>query len=298
MNKLLIDIFLNKRIRKLLYLISPKILISYRYLLLRGRLPILNNPKLLDEKLIWLNLYWKHPLKTICADKYLVRNYIKKQHLENILVPLLGNYSSPDEIDFDKLPSKFVLKCNHGCGFNIFCTDKRFFNFQKAKTTLSKWQRINFSHLYGELHYSSIKPMILCEEFLDDKTGALPIDYKLYCFDGLVHCTMVCIGRDINSRAKQYIFFDRDWKKRYPYNTQSIQNNADFLMPEAYLKLVEYAEILSKPFPFVRIDFYIVDNKPFFGEMTFTPDGCIDPNLTQEAQMIMGDLINLPKKYL
>lgn len=282
--------------RLALYLLSPKLLFQYRYLITNSHFLNLRAPRLFDEKLIWLNLYWQHPLKTICADKYLVRNYVKELYLEHILIKLLGVYNSPHEIDFDTLPEKFVLKCNHGCGFNIFCRNKSALNTLEVKQKLARWMKINYSKYYGELHYSSIKRRILCEELIEEQSGVLPVDYKIYCFNGKAHCIMVCLERDINSNAKYYIFYDINWKSRFPYNTESINSKIEIPKPITLYEMINYAEKLSEPFPFVRVDLYTIKNKVFFGEMTFTPAGCIDPNYTTIAQTTMGALITLPEK--
>lgn len=287
----------NQYLRKILFLISPKILMSYRYLLMKGRLPNLKAPKLFDEKLIWLNLYWRHPLKTVCADKYLVRNYVKQKHLEHILIPLIGVYRTPEEINLEHLPDKFALKCNHGCKFNIFCTGKSSFDLEKAKKKLAKWQKINYSSLYGELHYAGIKPMILAEEFLEDGSGKLPIDYKIYCFNGKAHFLMLCLERGFDLSAKYFAYFDRNLNKLPSFICNNLAGQVNVLDTKAYNKLFEYADQLAKPFPFVRIDFYLIKDKPFLGEMTFTPSGCIE-DITQEAQITMGNLLTLPEKLL
>jgi len=290
-------IFFQRNLLKSLYTISPLVLMKYRYLIYRGSLPNLKDPKTFDEKLIWLNFYWRHPLKTVCGDKYEMRGYVEKHGLSHILTPLLGVYESPDEIDFDRLPQRFVLKCSHGCGYNIVCTDRQNFDIEVSKRKLGKWLSENFSRIYGEMHYSAMKPRIISEVFLEDSSSKLPIDYKVYCFDGKVHCTMICAGREINARAKYYIFYDSEWKNKLPYNKQSIQGHTDFPAPKSYKEMIEAAERLSAPFPFVRMDFYSIKGKAVLGEMTFTPNGCIDPNLTEIAQRVMGDLILLPEKY-
>lgn len=262
----------------------------------KGSLPNLKHPRTFDEKLIWLNFFWRRPLKTVCGDKFTMRGYVEQHGLGHILTPLLGVYDNPDQIDFRRLPNKFVLKCTHGCGFNIICPDKILLDIDLAKRLLSKWMKEDFSKNYGEMHYSGMKHRIICETFLEELSRGLPTDYKIYCFYGKVHCTMVCTGRGENTRARQYIFYDTEWKSKLPYNSQSISTGTDIPKPAAYEEIVQSAERLSKPFPFVRMDFYSIKGKAILGEMTFTPDGCIDPNLTETAQRVMGDLIKLPEK--
>ena len=156
--------------------------------------------------------------------------------------------------------------------------------------------KVDFSKVYGELHYSLMVPRIICEEYLDDLSGELPYDYKVYCFSGRAHCTMVCAGRGIDGYGAKYAVFDREGKTKLPYDKSTLRNESNTPKPEAYEEMINIAEELSKPFPFVRLDFYCVNNKPIIGEMTFTPSGCIDLELTDSAQDILGNLIKLPEK--
>jgi len=288
-------IFFNKYLVLSLNQISPLLFVKYRFFLHYGRFPNLHNPCTFDEKLLWLNFFWQHPLKTICGDKYTMRQYVEEHGLNHILTPLLGVYESVYDINFEKLPQKFVLKCTHGCGFNIVCRDKRNFDFEKAKRKLAAWMKLDLSKFAGELHYHYMKPRIIGEIFLEDLETELPVDYKVYCFGGRAHCTMVCCGREINNRAKYYIFYNLNWTRKLPYTRESLQADINIPKPAAYEEIIHSAELLSKPFPFVRMDFYSIKGKPILGEMTFTPSGSIDSDLTEIAQKTMGDLIILPK---
>ena len=198
----------------ILYKLSPVLMARYRYLLGTGNLPNLNNPKTFDEKLLWLMLYWQHPLKTKCGDKYTMRSYVAKHGLSRILPKLHGVYDRTNQIDFDVLPERFVIKCTHGCKFNIVCNDKSILNIKETKRQLNKWLKIDFSKKYGEIHYAKMQPRIICECFLDDLADDLPCDYKVYCFHGKVHCTLACTGRKLNGEAN-YDFYDIAWKISY-----------------------------------------------------------------------------------
>ena len=286
---------IENKFRTLLYNISPVLLAKYRYIIKMGRLPNFGTPKSFDEKLLWLMLYWRHPLKTQCADKYAVRRYVEEHGLGYMLPELLGVYEKSIEINYDSFPERFVLKCTHGCGYNIICEDKKLLDREEVKRKIDKWMRIDISKLGGEVHYASIKPMIICESFLDDSSGNLPSDYKVYCFDGMAYCTMACTER--GSGTTKFDFYDREWKKKLPYSQQSALAGRNIQKPEAYEEIIEAAERLSKPFPFVRMDFYSINGKAVMGEMTFTPNGCIDPGLTDIAQQELGAMIILPHKY-
>lgn len=279
---------------KSILLLSPVLFAKYRYRRTTGRVLDLTNPRTFDEKLHWLMLYWRHPLKTQCADKFRMRSYVAEYGLGYILPELLGVYESSDQIDFVGLPDRFVLKCTHGWQMNIICKDKRLLDIQKAKTQLDTWMQIDFSKVNGEIHYAPIKPRIICERYLDDLSGDLPSDYKIYCFDGKVHCTMTCTGRGIDGHGTKFDFYDLAWKNKLPYSKSSLLANRDIPKPAAYEEMIDAAEKLSKPFPFVRMDFYSIEGKAVLGEMTFTPKACIDSGITDLGQRALGDLISLP----
>lgn len=277
---------------------SPTIYANYRYRKVYNKNANLKNPTTSDEKLLWLNLYWKHPLKTECADKYTMRLYVEKHGFGHVLPEIFGVYNAIDEIDFDTLPEKFVLKCTHGCGFNIFCENKAQLDIEATKRKLALWMAIDYSEVAGELHYTGMTPRIICETFLDDLVTALPIDYKIYCFHGKVHCILVVKGRDFNGRNITSDFYDVEWKTKLPYFTASLNSERYTPKPESLDEMIAVCEALSKPFPFVRIDFYNIRGKAVLGEMTFTPGGCITSGYTSIGQTTLGSLIKLPEKIM
>lgn len=286
----------NIRFRALLYEVSPVCLAKFRYRERYGRWPDLKNPRSFDEKLLWLMLYWRHPLKSRCADKYAVRTYVEEHGLGHLLPKLLGVYDAPDEINFAALPQRFVLKCTHGCGFNIICRDVRSLNPDSARRQLQAWLKINISKLAGEVHYAQIRPRIIAEEFLDDLTGELPCDYKLYCFDGRMFCALACTERE--SGHPEFHIYDREWATKLPYRKSTLLSDRVIPKPAAYAEMVAAAEVLSKPFPFVRVDFYNINRRPVLGEMTFTPRACINPDYTDLAQRELAAQLKLPQTRL
>lgn len=280
--------------RIFLYRLSPVLLAKHRYRRIVGRSPNFKNPQTFDEKLLWLMLYHRHPLKTQCGDKYTMRSYVQEHGWGHVLPELLGVYEGSREIDFEALPEKFVLKCTHGCSFNIVCRDKAVLDRSETTRKLDSWMATDISRIAGETHYASMKPRIICEEFLDDLAGELPWDYKVYCFDGKAHCTCVCQARSVLNDQSMYDFYDREWKTKLPYSKSSLLANRNVPKPDAYDEIIEAAEALSKPFPFVRMDFYSIQGRVVLGEMTFTPMGCIDPGYTDIAQLQLGALVALP----
>jgi len=240
-------------------------------------------------------LYWDNPLKTTCADKYAVRSYVKQLGLEHMLPTMLAVYENATDINFDVLPDRFVLKCTHGSKMNYICRSKSTLDKANVISVLNSFLKKDISMVSGEKHYSLIPPRIICEAFLNTSSNALPIDYKLYCFSGKAHCTLVCIGRNDDGHGASYYYYNREWTCALPYNIHSINNDDIIPKPYSYDDILHAAELLSKPFPFVRIDFYDIDGLAVFGEMTFTPDGCIDTELTDIAEKELGEMLLLPR---
>jgi hypothetical protein len=225
-----------------------------------------------------------------------MRSYVQQLGLGHVLPELIGVYNNSSEIDFDSLPSKFVLKCTHGCGFNIICFDKAAIDRDEVRQKLDKWMKTDYSKSAGELHYAAMKPRIICEQFQNDLVSDLPIDYKVYCFNGEVHCIMVALGRDFEGHTDMFDIYSLGWETKLPYYKSSIESERQTPKPESYNEMVTVAEALSKPFPFVRIDFYNIHQKAVLGEMTFTPAGCIQSGYTELGQSKLGSLIELPKR--
>jgi hypothetical protein len=280
----------------LLYRTSPVLLARFRYRTVTGRSLRLRSPVTFDEKLLWLMLYWRHPLKTRCTDKYAMRGFIEEMGFGHLLPGLYGVYEKGRDIDFAILPERFVLKATHGCGFNIICPDKKDLDAEAARRQLDSWLKKDFSRVYGEVHYAGIKPRIICEQLLDDGTGRLPRDFKLHCFHGRVHFTTVCSGRDPAGWNATYDHFDRDWRTKLPLSKSGLHLERAIPMPEAYPAMREAAEALSQPFPYVRMDFYSIRGSAVLGEMTFSPCGCIDTGYTEDTQNMLGGLIHLPER--
>jgi hypothetical protein len=275
----------------------PRKYLEFKHKQAFGAKPNLNNPKTYAEKMIWLMFFWKHPLKTICADKYKMRKYVEENGCADVLVPLLGIYSDPEEIDFDSLPEKFALKCSHGCGYNILCNDKANFNYTDAKSKLSNWVRIDYSKVHGEPHYHGMKPKIILEPFLEMKELELPVDYKFYCINGEVYCYSVILDRKMFSSSEiKEVFYDKNGNRIEGLLRDSNEEFSFVEKPIGLERMLDVCRILSKPFPFVRIDFYSIEGKPLLGEFTFTSSGGLGAAFSDFAQIELGNKIVLPPK--
>lgn len=281
--------------RYILTLISPRLSVKFWFRFYFKRSLDLKNPRTLDEKIQWmkLNYYRGNDLVKRCADKYLVRDYVKGCGLEHILNDLYTSYNSVDEIDWEKLPEKFVLKWNFGCGGNVVCPDKKKLNILKAKQELKRFGKIHFHLLAAEPQYDVFQKKILCERFIEPEHGGLPEDYKFYCFNGEAKFVLCCIGRGEKQKPSFY-FFNRDWQL-LRYNRMGKEAPEGFTIPKpvGMDELFDYAEKLSKPFPFVRADFYLEHGKAYFGELTFTPGGGFDTGRLPESDKLFGDLLML-----
>lgn len=288
---------IGKKFKSILSAISPTLNAKVLYWFYFRKPLHLKNPKTLNEKLNWLklNTYKNNKLVTQCADKYAVREYIKACGCEEILNTLYGVYEKPEDINWNELPDKFALKWNFGRGYNLICADKTKLNIEKAKVTLKRWGKEN-SHLHlSVMLYKDIDKKIICEKYIEGINGHLPDDYKIYCFNGVPKYIMVCAGREKGN--PKFYFFDREWDI-VKINNDSINAKPSELPKKTALidEMFQYAKILAKPFPFVRTDFYISNNKVIFGELTFVPSGGFDNKRLPSTDLFFGSILDLNYK--
>ena len=252
----------------------------------------LENPVTFYEKINWLKLNYYDPDMIICSDKYLVRKYVEEKGLGHMLNELYAVYDSPDEIDFSVLPEKFVMKATHDSGHVILCEDKKIFNEKLAKVKLRWWLQVDYSYMSGEWPYHTKHPRIICEKFLEDHTLGELVDYKFYCFGGKPHFCLLVSDRAGHAKAD---FYSNEWKK-LPIRVVKEPSGKVFPRPEKLDEMLDAAEILSAGFPFVRVDFYQVDGKVYFGELTFFDSGGVCWFEPEEADKRIGDLLVLPEQ--
>lgn len=253
----------------------------------------LDHPETFSEKIQWLKLYDSTAEKSRLADKYLVRDWIKEKIGEEYLIPLLGVWEKFDDIDFDILPDQFVLKANHGSGWNIIVHDKETLDLEATRVKFNNWMKKNFAFCNGlELHYKDIEPKIIAEKYISKDTNSLN-DYKFFCFNGNIELIWV----DTNRYEGQHIrnIYSPDWEllpvtKDYPNDTSMD------LKPGCHEKMNELARILSKDFICVRVDFYEVDGKIYFGEMTFTSGSGYGSFHPLEFDYELGSKLKLPNE--
>ena len=259
-----------------------------------GRELDLENPRTFNEKLQWLKLYDRRPEYTVMVDKYRVRDYIKEKLGEEYLIPLIGVWDDPDEIDFGRLPDKFVLKCNHNSGLGMcICRDRSKLDVRKVRAGLKKGLAQDYYLTGREWPYKNVPRKIICEKYMTDFPGSRDFtDYKFFCFNGYVDCVMVCLER--SSGDTKYYFFDRDWKlKRLNIRGKNAPEGFTIPKPERIRDMFDVAVTLSEGLPFARVDLYLSDGRIFFGEITFFPDSGFDANLLSETDDYFGKLIHL-----
>ena len=253
----------------------------------------LDNPRTFNEKLQWLKLYDRRPEYTMMVDKYLVRQYIAETIGEEYLIPLLGVWNDPDEIDFNALPEQFVLKCNHNSGTGMcICKDKKTLNIEKVKKELRKGLAQNYYLTSREWPYRDVPRKIICEKYMTDKGQELA-DYKIHNFDGVPRFILVCKDRFEKSGLTED-FFTPGWEHMPIRRLEHPNASSDICKPKELEEMLRISKILSDGYPFIRTDFYTVNNKIYFGELTlypasgFTP---FDPDLYDD---LFGSWVKLP----
>lgn len=252
------------------------------------------SPQNLSEKINWLKFYSDTSKWTELADKYKVREYVASKGLKDILVNLYGVWERAEDIDFSILPKSFVLKTNHACGTVLLVEDKSKIDYKETRDLLNKWLTIKIGLKSAEPHYLGIRPLIIAEQYLKPSIGKL-VDYKLYTVSGKTELVMVCSDRKIGVSASISLY-DSDWNfcPERLGACHSGDTAVPITKPESFDKMKEYAEILCKDFPFVRMDFYDIDGQIYFGEMTFTPKGGYCSTLSDEESLRIGKQIVLP----
>lgn len=269
----------------------------YIYILYHDRLRRwmnLRSPKDLNEKINWLKFNSDTSRWTRCADKYKVREYIKECGCEELLVPLYGVWEKTLDIDFARLPNKFVLKPNHGCGDVIIVKDKSGANIKAICEQLQSAVEQKFGYELAEWHYLKIPPLIICEKLLEVPNNGDLTDYKVWCFNGIPYYILTCSNREIATHKTNFNIFDTEWNRRDDYISLQYRNSVEVKKPQRLKDMLKYAKIISKPFPEVRVDFYEIEGKLFLGEMTFTSRGGMMDYLTKECLIEMGNKISLP----
>lgn len=275
----------------ILYKINPKLELKLLFRLKCGYKLNLKHPKTYNEKIQWIKLNDHNPLMPKCCDKYAVREYVKSKGCGNILNELIWEGFQPEDIPFDELPDRFVIKVTHGSTFNIICTDKNKLDRADAIKKCNRWLKAKFLEAYGEWFYGVERPRVIVEKYLDDGTGRLR-DYKVYCFNGVPRY----IGVDSGDETKGTHFkdiYDTEWNLIPGYEMAYPNSGVAVEKPKVLNNLLKYAGILSADFLHARVDFYIVNDKVVFGEITFSNSAGFGRVAPEEFALQMGEYLKL-----
>lgn len=270
--------------------LSDEFIIKYQYFRKFKKKLDLKNPKTFSEKIQWIKIKGNLEKVSELVDKYEVRNYVKSKIGEEYLTKVYGVYEKVEDIDFKKLPNRFVLKNTNGSGDNYICKDKNKINIVELKQILNSWLNSDFYNIYREPQYKNCNNRILIEEYLEDNTGNLN-DYKFFCLGGKVRLIQVDIDRFVNIKRD---FYDCDWNK---LSIKKGADNSDFITEKPFKleTMIKLAERLSDGIELLRVDFYYVNNKIYFGEMTFTPANGMTPFIPESEDLRLANYIDLNK---
>lgn len=265
----------------------------YYRLELRKKLD-LDNPREYNEKLQWLKLYDRRPEYIQMVDKYLVKDYVANLIGEKYVIPTIGMWKRPQDIDWDMLPNQFVLKTNHDGGGNgiVVCENKDALNKRKALKELRHSYYRNTYLIGREWPYKMIKKCIFAEQFMQDQYEELR-DYKFYCFDGVSKVMLVASGRGTGNTRMNYYDMDFNFLNFH----QGHEHIAHVDKPESFDEMKLIVEKLSKGLPQCRVDLYEVNGRPYFGEITFFDSGGTGAFYPSDWDRVFGDWITLPEKY-
>lgn len=270
--------------------LSDEEYLQRKYKAKMGSMLDLKQPKTFNEKLQWLKLHNRKSEYTMMVDKYLVRNYIREKLGEEYLIPLIGAWDSPDDIDFDALPNQFVLKCNHNSGLGMcICKDKSKLNIEKVKSELRCGLAQDYYLTGREWPYKDVPRKIICEKYMSDGINPTIKDYKYFCFNGEPKFMYVSSDSADNPTTD---FFDMDFN-HLPLRMKDPNSEVLPQKPAKFEEMREVAKILSKDIPFVRVDMYVINNQIYFGELTFFHNSGFVSIHPDEWNQKLGDWIQL-----
>lgn len=252
----------------------------------------LKSPTTLADKVSYIELHDQSPLAPMCTDKYAVRDYIAKKGYADTLVPLVGGvWNSVDEIDFNVLPESFVIKATHGCKMNYIVPDKNQLNVMDCKKTLQKWLDTTYGVYSMEPHYVPIPHRVYAEQYLGDMSGL--IDYKIHCLNGIPKFIIAFSDRKVDEDKPMQVtldLFDIAWNSIHETvrSNSEIPGKGNISRPKYLIEMLEMSADLAADFKFVRVDLYELNDRIYFGEMTFSPACCVFPYFSDKFIIQMG----------
>ena len=276
--------------------ISDKLLLSIKYRHFFHRKLNWDNPQTFSEKIQWLKIYGRTAINTVMSDKYRVKQYIKDRIGEEYVIPLLGVWDRPEDIDFLKLPDRFVIKCNHNSGTGMYiCRDKSKMDENMVRKGLARGLREDYYWRSREYAYKGIPRKIIAEEYMEDSETKELRDYKFFCFDGVPKALFIASGRSQGEDAVTFDFFDMDYN-HLPFTNGHPNAKVCPKKPKCFEEMKQLAATLSQGMPHVRVDFYEANGRIYFGEFTFSHWGGLKPFEPEEWDYMFGSWIKLPKR--
>ena len=260
-----------------------------------GYTPDFENPRSMNEKIFWFKFNYHNPMITKCCDKYAVKDYVTEKIGSEHIVPTIKSWDSPEDIDFNELPEQYVLKVNWSSGYNIIVKDASAIDKKEAVETLKSWMQPEKNGYYHAFNwgYKNMKPVVYAEKYIEQIDGQV-YDYKFFCCNGEVKFWLIATNR-FEDNALTDDYFDMDFNRLDLQRGVRATAKETLKKPRFYNEMIHAAEILSKEFPFVRVDFYETDDQFFVGEMTFYPGGGLLACTPVEWDYKLGEYIELPK---
>lgn len=277
-------------LNKASHTLPDSVYLRLKFLQRTGRILSLNKPVTYNEKLQWIKLYDRKPIYTQMVDKYAVKGFVSERIGEEYIIPTLGVWDRFDDIDYDKLPDQFVLKCTHDSGGLFICRDKSAFDIQAAKKKIEGSMSNNYFWHGREWPYKNVKHKIIAEKYMEDTETRELRDYKIYTFEGKARLCMIIQNRGIDTRAD---YFDKEFnwlELKWGYEHADVKPPK----PRNYEKMFELAEALCKGTHELRVDFYEVDGKLYFGELTFFDGSGFDVVEPHDWDVKLGSWIDIP----
>lgn len=282
-----------KSVKYFLRFLPDKAYIQLYYYFMFKRFCNLKNPKTYNEKLNWLKLNDKRDIYTKMVDKYDVKKYVADIIGKEYIIPTIEVYDKFDDIDFGKLPKQFVIKCTHDSEGLVICKDKNKLDIKQARKKINKAFKRNFYYIGREWPYKNIKPRIIIEKYMEDEKNQELRDYKFFCFNGEPKAMFIASERGIGETKFDYYdleFNHLDIIQHYPNSQKKIEK------PINFDKMIELAKTLSEGLHHLRVDFYEVNGKLYFGELTFYHFSGFQPFLPEKWDKIFGEWLEIPIK--
>lgn len=273
-------------------LLPDRLFLKLKFMYRMGYLLNLDSPKTYNEKLQWMKLHLRKPIMTTMVDKYAAKEYVAKIIGNEYIIPTLGIWESVDDIDFDKLPNQFVLKCTHDSGGLVVCKDKSSLDVEKAKSKLRIALKNNYYYSNREWPYLNVPRRIICEQYMEDESGYELKDYKWFCFDGEPKALFIATDRQVAGEETKFDFFDTEFT-HLPFTNGHPNATKKICKPKGFEKMKILAAKLSEGWPHLRVDFYDINGKIYFGELTFYHWSGMTPFEPKEWDLKFGEWINL-----